>query len=63
MFLCFEDEVRMDNKNRSYRLGIILVGSREEIEEVNSQLKDIIPKSVGIIKQTLTANMVDLIER
>ena len=63
MFLCFEDEVRMDNKNRSYRLGIILVGSREEIEEVNSQLKDIIPKSVGIIKQTLTTNMVDLIER
>ena len=53
----------MDNKNRSYRLGIILVGRREDIEEINSQLKDIIPKSVGIIKQTLTTNMVDLIER
>jgi hypothetical protein len=49
-------------EKRAYRLGIILIGDREDLEEINSQLKNLIPERVDIIKQTLTTNILNFKE-
>ena len=50
------------NKETNYRYGVIFIGSRDDLRELQSQLEMITPKNTQILKELLSRNMMDIRE-